>query len=110
MDLIIPHFLFTLRGQKIVNTTPHLSTRNTALTIFGALIVLTLLTVGVTYLELTRTIAITVALLIAFTKISLVVAFFMHLKYEKKIIHWIFYTSLIFVMLLLALVLPDIGL
>ena len=89
--------------------TPHPSMRNTYLAIFGALAVLTALTVGVSYLHLNRAGAIAVALAIAAIKVSLVAAFFMHLKFEKKLIHVIFYTAVIFVFILLALVLPDLG-
>ncbi len=49
------------------------------------------------------------ALLIAGIKVSLIAAFFMHLKVEKKVIHGIFYTAILFALILLLLVLPDIG-
>jgi cytochrome c oxidase subunit 4 len=75
--------------------------------VFGALAVLTALTVGISHLDLSRTKAITAALLIAATKVSLIVAFFMHLKSEKKLIHCFFYTAIIFVLILFFLVLPD---
>lgn len=79
------------------------------LAIFGTLAVLTLLTVAVSYLHLARPGAIAVALLIAFIKVSLITAFFMHLKMEKKWIHGIFYTAVFFALLLLFLVIPDLG-
>lgn len=79
------------------------------LTIFGLLAFLTVLTVGVSYLHLSRPKAITVALLIAGFKVSLIASFFMHLKSEGKLIHGIFYTALFFALILLFLVLPDIG-
>ncbi|MBI2119767.1 MAG: cytochrome C oxidase subunit IV family protein [Elusimicrobia bacterium] len=84
--------------------------KKTYLTVFGTLAVLTLLTVGVSYLHLNRAGAITVALLVAGIKVSLIAAFFMHLKFEKKVIHGIFYTALFFVLILLFLIFPDIGL
>ena len=81
----------------------------TYLAVFGALAALTAVTVSVSYLHLARPGAIGIALLIAFVKVSLIAAFFMHLKFEKKVIHIIFYTALFFVLVLLFIVLPDIA-
>ena len=50
----------------------------------AALAVLTLVTVTVSYIDFAVPLAITVALLIAATKGSLVLSFFMHLLEEKK--------------------------
>ena len=50
----------------------------------AALAVLTTLTVGVSYLDVAVPLAVTIALVIAATKGSLVVSFFMHLIEEKK--------------------------
>ena len=50
----------------------------------ASLAVLTTLTVGVSYLDVTVPLAVTIALIIAATKGSLVVSFFMHLLEEKK--------------------------
>jgi cytochrome c oxidase subunit IV len=55
--------------------------------VFVALMVLTGVTVGVSYLHLPVPAAITVALIIAIVKGSLVALFFMHLSNEKKIIY-----------------------
>ncbi len=92
-----------------IQQTSHTSHSKLYLSIFGALAVLTLLTVAVSYIHLARPGAIAVALLIAFIKVSLITAFFMHLKMEKKWIHGIFYTAVFFAILLLLLVLPDLG-
>ncbi len=54
--------------------------------VFSALAVLTALTVAVSYLHFSLAAAIAVALCIAITKGSLVAAYFMHLKTEKKIV------------------------
>ena len=56
--------------------------------VFGALLVLTLVTVGVSYLNLTETPAVVIALAIAATKASLVAMFFMHLKGERPMVFW----------------------
>jgi len=58
------------------------------LTIFGALLVLTLVTVGVKYLNLPEVETVVVALAIATTKASLVAMFFMHLKGERPMVMW----------------------
>src|ERR1700742_1500458 len=54
--------------------------------VFVALICLTAVTVGVSYLKLERPLAITVALIIATIKAGLVASVFMHLISEKKVI------------------------
>ncbi len=58
----------------------------TYLIVFAALAVLTVVTVAVYYLELSVPMAITVALIIATVKGSLVACYFMHLISEKKLI------------------------
>ena len=79
------------------------------LAVFGALAALTVVTVTVSYLHLNRAGAIGVALFIAALKVSLIAAFFMHLKFEKKLIHGIMATALVLVLGLLLSVLPDIA-
>ena len=56
--------------------------------VFAALMVLTVVTVGVAYLALAVPLAITVALIIATVKGSLVASYFMHLVSEKSPIYW----------------------
>lgn len=56
------------------------------LIVFGALLVLTLATVGVSYLHMPVPAAILVALAIAMVKGSLVACYFMHLISERKLI------------------------
>ena len=58
------------------------------LTVFGALLVLTVTTVGVSYLHLPTAPAVTLGLVIAAAKATLVVLFFMHLKSEKPMVFW----------------------
>jgi cytochrome c oxidase subunit 4 len=58
----------------------------TYILVFVALMVLTLVTVTVSYLHLTLWAAVGVALLIATVKGSLVACYFMHLISEKKLI------------------------
>ncbi len=54
--------------------------------VFAALLVLTVLTVGVSYVKMPVAAGIAVALAIATLKAGLVASFFMHLSTEKRII------------------------
>ena len=56
--------------------------------IFGALLALTLVTVGVSYLQLPTAPTIALGLAIATAKATLVVLFFMHLKGERPMVYW----------------------
>ena len=57
------------------------------ITVFVALMVLTIVTVAISYLDLSVPMAVTVALLVATIKGSLVACYFMHLISEKKLIY-----------------------
>jgi len=69
--------------------------------IFGALMVLTTITVGVSYLHLSTPLAITVALIVAGIKGSLVAMYFMHLLHERKVIYWVLMLTVIFFIFLM---------
>jgi cytochrome c oxidase subunit 4 len=71
--------------------------------VFVALLCLTAITVGVSYLKLNRPLAITVALIIASIKAGLVAAVFMHLISEKKVIYAVLILTALFFALVLAL-------
>ena len=72
------------------------------LTVFAALLVLTVVTVAISYLHLSVTVAIIVALIVAFTKGSLVACYFMHLISERKVIYlFLTFTAVFFFALLL---------
>jgi cytochrome c oxidase subunit 4 len=64
--------------------------------IFGALMVLTIITVGVSYVHLPVAAAVAVALIVATIKGSLVALYFMHLLHERKVIYWVLTLTLIF--------------
>ena len=71
------------------------------LTVFGALLLLTLVTVAVSYLRLPEVETVVVALAIATTKAALVAMFFMHLKGERPVVMWtLALTAFLFVGLL----------
>lgn len=77
--------------------------------VFGALALLTGLTVLLSYLHLPHRVAIPLAALIAFTKCTLIASVFMHLKWEGKAIRALLFTGLFFVAVLVLAILPDIG-
>jgi cytochrome c oxidase subunit 4 len=64
--------------------------------IFGALMVLTIITVAVSYVHLPVAAAVTVALIVATIKGSLVALYFMHLLHERKVIYWVLILTVIF--------------
>lgn len=71
------------------------------LAVFGALLVLTVVTVAVSYVELSTTSTVLLALAIASVKASLVAMFFMHLKGERPMVYWpLGLTAVLFVSLL----------
>jgi cytochrome c oxidase subunit 4 len=71
--------------------------------VFGTLLVLTLVTVGVSYLDMPVVPTVGVALIIASFKASLVAMYFMHLKGEARTIYWSLYVTALFFVLLFAL-------
>jgi cytochrome c oxidase subunit 4 len=73
------------------------------ITVFVALMVLTVVTVAVSYLHLATPVAIAVALLVATIKGSLVACYFMHLISEKKLIYAVLVLTALFFVVLLAL-------
>ncbi len=81
----------------------------TYLTIFGALAFLTILTVGVAYMDLPAGPGVVIALMIALAKIYLIASFFMHLKDEGRLINVSLAVCLGLVLILIVFVLPDIG-
>ena len=65
--------------------------------VFVALAVLTIVTVAISYLELSTPWAISVAMVVATVKAGLVACYFMHLISEKKVILWLLLLSAAFV-------------
>jgi len=57
--------------------------------VFAGLMVLTLVTVAISYLELPLGPAVALALFVAIVKGSLVACFFMHLIDERKLVYWV---------------------
>ena len=73
------------------------------ITVFVALMALTVVTVAISYLHLPVAGAVTVALLVAIVKGSLVACYFMHLIAEKKLIYAVLALTVVFFAALLAL-------
>lgn len=73
----------------------------TYIKVFLALAVLTVLTVAVSYFEMSPFLTVAVALLIATFKGSLVAGFFMHLFHERKVIYWLLLLTVVFFLVLL---------
>lgn len=73
------------------------------ITVFAALMVLTIVTVAISYLHLPVAMAVTVALIVATVKGSLVACYFMHLISEKKLIYAVLVVTALFFVALLAL-------
>ena len=73
------------------------------ITVFVALMVLTVITVAVSYIHLPLAMAVTVALIVATVKGSLVACYFMHLISEKKLIIAVLVLTAVFFLALLAL-------
>jgi len=71
--------------------------------VFVALLCLTAITVGVSYLKLNRPLAIAVALVIASVKAGMVAGVFMHLISEKKVIYAVLILTAAFFLLVLFL-------
>jgi cytochrome c oxidase subunit IV len=71
------------------------------LAVFAALLLLTVVTVGVSYIDL-GLLNIAVALIVASVKASLVALFFMHLRYEDRLV-WAFATVPLFFLFLVLM-------
>jgi len=71
--------------------------------VFASLLLLTVVTVGISYIHLPFTYAVILALVVASTKASLVALYFMHLISEKAVIYFtlaltgIFFVFLMFI-------------
>ena len=74
----------------------HVTPLSTYITVFGSLIVLTFVTVGVSELGLPATLSIIVAMAVALVKATLVSTWFMHLIHDTKLNIALFLASLWF--------------
>ena len=84
----------------------HVSPKSTYYAIFGSLMVLTIITVSVAFINL-GALNFPVALAIAILKATLVVLFFMHVKYSSSLTKLICGGAFFFLVVLFALTLSD---
>ncbi len=77
--------------------------------VFAILLVMTVLTVAVSRMGLPPTLSFIVAMAVATFKASLVVGYFMHLKYDSKFHALIFFATLFFIGLFFSLTLIDLS-
>jgi len=84
----------------------HVSSTGFYIAVFAALICLTLLTVGQSYVDLGR-LNLAVVVLIATTKAALVVSFFMHLRWDNKFNALIFLSCIFFIGVFFAYTMND---
>ena len=84
----------------------HISPKSTYYAIFGALMVLTAVTLAVAFVNL-GSFNFPVAIGIAITKATLVILFFMHAKYSSKLTKLFVGTAFFFLFILLTLSLTD---
>jgi cytochrome c oxidase subunit 4 len=84
----------------------HVSPKSTYYAIFGALMVLTAVTVGVAFVNL-GAFNFPVALGIAITKATLVILFFMHVKYSSRLTKLFVGMAFFFLVVLFGLTLTD---
>jgi cytochrome c oxidase subunit 4 len=79
------------------------------LAIFAVLVVLTIVTVSVAFLDIhNELVKVLLALFIASVKGICVAMFFMHLKFEGKLIYLIFIVPLILCVLIVVALIPDV--
>ncbi len=76
--------------------------------VYGALVVLTFVTVQVSLLDLGKP-AIYVAMAVAILKAALVVGYFMHLKFDVRFNTFVFLSSVIFLVIFFVLTMIDLG-
>jgi cytochrome c oxidase subunit IV len=84
----------------------HVSPKSTYYAIFAALMILTGVTVGAAFVNL-GSLNFPVALAIAITKATLVILFFMHVKYSSRLTKMVVGMSFFFLMILFGLTMTD---
>ncbi len=87
-------------------STQHVVAPKVYVLVFAALIALTLTTVGAATVDL-GPLNTVVALAIAALKASLVILFFMHVRYSKPLIGLVIFASLLWLAILIVLTLSD---
>jgi cytochrome c oxidase subunit 4 len=86
----------------------HVFPIKTYLGVFAALLVLTVITVAVSYMDLGPA-SLYVALLVAFIKAAFVVGFFMHLRYDSTFHQLLFFSSGVFILIMFGFTFIDLS-
>lgn len=94
------------RAADVHEAHHHVMPIKTYLQVFGALMVLTILTVLVSYADL-GPFALGVAMVVAVIKAGFVVGYFMHLKYDTRFHSFVFFGTILFVGIFFALTFFD---
>lgn len=87
----------------------HISSLGTYYTIYGALLILTVLTYAVSYAGLPGSWSIVAAISVALVKSFLVAGWFMHLKYDVKFNLFVFLSAFWFMLVFFGFTLNDLG-
>lgn len=87
---------------------PHILSYKTLALVLALLLVLTGVTVGISYVDLGK-LNVWIALLVASTKSTLVLLFFMHLKYESRVIKASFISTVIVLAVMISFTFWDIA-
>lgn len=86
---------------------PHVTPLATYLKTFGALMVLTVITVGASYVDLGTSVNLAVAILIATVKATVVAAFFMHLIHDSRYNALALISSVVFLLIFVGFTMLD---
>jgi cytochrome c oxidase subunit 4 len=100
------HSVDSMTGDHAVDIDKHV---RVYITVFVALMALTIITVAISRVHLAVPLAVTVALLVAIIKGSLVACYFMHLISEKKLILAVLVLTVVFFAALLTLPVVTVG-
>jgi len=84
----------------------HIAPKKLYYFVFGSLLILTLLTWQIAYIDLGRWNTV-VALIIAITKASLVAAFFMHLRWSASVVRLVLFAALFWLAIMVTLTVGD---
>jgi len=107
LDFLFP--LLCLGGQDAsgeLNVAGHISPKSTYYAIFGSLMVMTAITVTVAFINL-GSLNFPVAISIAIVKATLVILFFMHLKYSSRLTKLVCGSAFFFLIVLFGLTMSD---
>ena len=89
---------------------PHADHKINYLAIFFTLVVLTVVTVAIALKRFDNELVnVLLALLVASIKAMFVATYFMHLKFEGKLIYFIFFVPLVLTVILICALIPDVG-